>query len=91
MDFVNDHQLARLPAQERVRVIQTTPVNRPLQILVKRAVLAFGRDPPCQGCFANLARTKEDHAGHLAEPIFNNRVQPAGEDGMNTGESTSGV
>lgn len=78
VNFINDHQLADLCAEERVRIFQPPPIRRALQIEIDRAILfPSGCNASRDGRLARLAGAKQHDCRHLAETLFYYGFRPS--------------
>ena len=74
MDLINDDELSSLRAKERVRVLKTASIYRALKIKIDRPRLSLCRNLPRQGRLTDLPWPEQDHAGHMAKAIFDERA-----------------
>ena len=72
MDLIDYNQFPGLSTQERIGVLQAALVGRAFQIQIQGG--GFGpsrRDSAGQGGLSYLARSQQDHAWHVLEPVLN--------------------
>ena len=68
MDFIDDHELAMLRAQDAVGVVKASAVGGTLKVEVQRAGRQVRRQLPGEGRFSNLPRPEQHDPGHHGKP-----------------------
>src|SRR5438552_2261251 len=90
MDLIDDDQLPGLRAQERIRIGEPPPIERPLEVEIERSAFPLNGDSLRQGGLSDLTRPEQHDARQATKLLFYDWAQPAC-DHWNTGKRTSNV